>query len=311
MQKRRSVFKKVITLTTAAMLTALSIVIGIFCKNSAVLFGAGRPRAGDAVAHGIVRPADAVFDDTLYVFVVKGGVVLVTGLEVEDASVFTAEGHARAEDLAARKPTEEDHLIGFGNGKGLAVHLFVFQFKVFGNARRNGMAGGNCPDTLTVAFSPMQVAGRSHEFAEDLGVVTRMQREQSHAVQHPSPDSFHHVVGHQMVSHVSPPQKYVCFLQHLFAKTTFEIVKGHSAYREILFGAQKRGDGVVNAQDALAVVDTWLRKGDAPTDDTILTMNVNGDSRINTFDALGIVEAFVNKTDYIVVTKAATITENQ
>ena len=33
MQKRRSVFKKVITLTTAAMLTALSIVIGIFCKN--------------------------------------------------------------------------------------------------------------------------------------------------------------------------------------------------------------------------------------------------------------------------------------
>ena len=40
-------------------------------------------------------------------------------------------------------------------------------------------------------------------------------------------------------------------------------------------------------------------------------MNVNGDSRINTYDALGIVEAFVNKTDYIVVTKAATITENQ
>ena len=33
MQKRRSVFKKVITLTTAAMLTALSVVIGIFCKN--------------------------------------------------------------------------------------------------------------------------------------------------------------------------------------------------------------------------------------------------------------------------------------
>lgn len=33
MQKRRTVFKKVITLTTAAMLTALSVVIGIFCKN--------------------------------------------------------------------------------------------------------------------------------------------------------------------------------------------------------------------------------------------------------------------------------------
>ena len=69
------------------------------------------------------------------------------------------------------------------------------------------------------------------------------------------------------------------------------------------------GDGVVNAQDALSVVDAWLRKGDAPADDDILTMNVNGDSRINTFDALGIVEAFVNQSDYIVVTKAATISK--
>ena len=71
------------------------------------------------------------------------------------------------------------------------------------------------------------------------------------------------------------------------------------------------GNGVLNAQDALAVVDTWLRKGEEPTDIQILTMNVNGDSRINTFDALGIVEAFVNGTEYGVVTKAATITTKQ
>jgi hypothetical protein len=71
------------------------------------------------------------------------------------------------------------------------------------------------------------------------------------------------------------------------------------------------GDGVLNAQDALAAVDTWLRKGEEPTDLQILTMNVNGDSRINTFDALGIVEAFVNGTEYGVVTKAATITTKQ
>lgn len=70
-------------------------------------------------------------------------------------------------------------------------------------------------------------------------------------------------------------------------------------------------DGEVNAQDALAAVDTWLRRGEEPTDLQILTMNVNGDSRINTFDALGIVEAFVNGTEYGVVTKAATITTKQ
>ena len=71
------------------------------------------------------------------------------------------------------------------------------------------------------------------------------------------------------------------------------------------------GDGVINAQDALAVVDTWLRKGEEPTDEQILTMNVNGDSRINTFDALGIVEKFVNGSEYAVVIKAATITTKQ
>ena len=82
-----------------------------------------------------------------------------------------------------------------------------------------------------------------------------------------------------------------------------------SAEDAITFG-DTNSDGVVNAQDALAVVDTWLRKGDTPTNEQCLAMNINGDSRINTFDALGIVEAFVNKQDYIVLTKAATLTAN-
>jgi len=82
------------------------------------------------------------------------------------------------------------------------------------------------------------------------------------------------------------------------------------AATNIKFG-DTNGDGVVNAQDALNAVDAWLRKGDAPTDDQILTLNVNGDTRINTFDALGIVEKFVDGSDFGVVTKAATIpTEN-
>lgn len=78
---------------------------------------------------------------------------------------------------------------------------------------------------------------------------------------------------------------------------------------EITFG-DSNGDGVINAQDALAAVDTWLRKTDAPTDDEILALNVNSDSRINTFDALGIVEAFVDDSEYLIVTKAATLTTN-
>lgn len=78
----------------------------------------------------------------------------------------------------------------------------------------------------------------------------------------------------------------------------------------ITFG-DSNSDGVVNAQDALAAVDAWLRKSGEPSDLQILTLNVNGDSRINTFDALGIVEAFVDGSDYGVVTKAATISTKQ
>ena len=90
-------------------------------------------------------------------------------------------------------------------------------------------------------------------------------------------------------------------------KANFTLTEDAAA--QITFG-DTNGDGVINAQDALNTVDAWLRKGDAPTDDQILTMNVNGDGRINTFDALGIVEAFVNKSEYLVVTKAATLTTN-
>ena len=81
------------------------------------------------------------------------------------------------------------------------------------------------------------------------------------------------------------------------------------AAAQLTFG-DTNGDGVINAQDALNAVDTWLRKGDEPTDTQILTMNVNADSRINTFDALGIVEKFVDGSDFGVVTKAATATTN-
>lgn len=79
---------------------------------------------------------------------------------------------------------------------------------------------------------------------------------------------------------------------------------------EMLFG-DSNSDGIINAQDALAGVNYWLRRSGTPDDSQILAMNVNCDSRINTFDALGIVEMFVNGTDPIVVMRAANITAQQ
>lgn len=69
-------------------------------------------------------------------------------------------------------------------------------------------------------------------------------------------------------------------------------------------------DGEINAQDALNVVNTWLRKTGEVTDLDILHMNVNSDSRINTFDALGVVENFVDGITFAVVNKAATLGSN-
>jgi len=97
-------------------------------------------------------------------------------------------------------------------------------------------------------------------------------------------------------------------MENFVNESNFSIPGGDAT--AVTFG-DTNGDGVINAQDALAAVDAWLRKGDAPTDDQILTLNVNGDTRINTFDALGIVEKFVDGSDFGVVTKAATITTNQ
>ena len=84
-------------------------------------------------------------------------------------------------------------------------------------------------------------------------------------------------------------------------KVNFTLLEDNAS--EITFG-DSNSDGVVNAQDALAAVDAWLRKTEAPSDDEILALNVNSDSRINTFDALGIVEAFVDGSEYMIVTKA-------
>ena len=103
-----------------------------------------------------------------------------------------------------------------------------------------------------------------------------------------------------LVDASTPMEQYV-------NKANFTITEDTAA--TITFG-DSNGDGVINAQDALAAVDTWLRKTDAPDDDEILALNVNSDSRINTFDALGIVEAFVDDSEYLIVTKAATLTTN-
>jgi hypothetical protein len=104
---------------------------------------------------------------------------------------------------------------------------------------------------------------------------------------------------------------YVALVDATIDTASFEVAENftidEATADNITFG-DINGDGVINAQDALAAVDMWLRKGDTPTDDEILTANVNGDARIDTYDALAIVEAFVyDDREYAIVTKATTV----
>lgn len=102
---------------------------------------------------------------------------------------------------------------------------------------------------------------------------------------------------------------YVCMTTSsnlsAFAKASNYTIYDSTA-DSITFG-DSNGDDIINAQDALASVNMWLRKTDAPSGDEILSMNVNSDTRLNTFDALGIVEYFVNGDELAVVDKAATL----
>ena len=60
-------------------------------------------------------------------------------------------------------------------------------------------------------------------------------------------------------------------------------------------------DNIVNAQDALNTLSTWLRKSSAPEGIKVIKMNVTGDSRINTSDALGIMEYYVNGKEFSIL----------
>lgn len=82
---------------------------------------------------------------------------------------------------------------------------------------------------------------------------------------------------------------------------TFTMEGMESEMESILLGDTNE-DGVIDAQDALKEVRTWLRK-DTPeiTSKLVLTYNVNGDTKLNSADALSVVEKFVSGKNWAVL----------
>ena len=98
----------------------------------------------------------------------EGRIAFVTGLEIENLAEASLPAASRAENLAAREPTDENKLIGSGNIKILAVHFFNGQAEMSRDSLSDGVSGVNAPESLSVTVTPAEIAGRAHQFFEYL-----------------------------------------------------------------------------------------------------------------------------------------------
>ena len=192
-------------------------------------------RAGDLdiLLYGAC-PSYSVLYYLLNVLVLEGLVGLVTGLEVENSAVSARKGATASEYLAAVEPAHEDDILGIGNIKGLAVHLLGIENECFVNSCSDGVVGLNCPDALSCTVSPLEITGGAAELTEDLGVVARVQNYESHSAKNSLMYSVYDLVGHLVVSHMSPPDHNVGVVNYCLSKTALFIVESCGANLDVV-----------------------------------------------------------------------------
>jgi len=171
------------------------------------------------------RPSYSVLDNLLNVFVLEGLVGLVTGLEVEYSAVAAGEGATASEYLSAVEPTEEYYLVGLGNIKALAVHLFGLENEGLVNACGDRVVLLDGPDALLRVIAPLKVTGSTHKSAEYLGVVTRVKNDKSHSAKNSLLNSVNYLIRYLVVSHMTPPDKNVGVFKDFLCKSAFLVVK--------------------------------------------------------------------------------------
>ena len=74
-------------------------------------------------------------------------------LEIEDLAGAAVETAAAAEYITARKPADEDQLIGRWNIKVFAVHFLMRNFEILGQPSDDGMPRVNHPQAFFLAGS--------------------------------------------------------------------------------------------------------------------------------------------------------------
>lgn len=173
-------------------------------------------------AHG-ASPTDGVTDDPLYVFILIGRIGFVSGLEIEDLAVSAGKGTAAAENLSAIEPTDKNNLVGIRDIERFAVHFFILKKESVLHTLGNRMIRLNRPDPLARTVAPFEIAGRTHETLEYLGMMSRVENDESHAAENSLLYAVNDLVADPRVTHMSPPEKNVRIRQNFFGQT----VLGH------------------------------------------------------------------------------------
>ena len=160
----------------------------------------------------------------------------MAGLKVKDLAVAAVKGHAAAEYIPALEVADEEDLPVGGDVEALAVHLLMGDLKIFADALRDGVPGGDVPQSLPFAgLAPLQTAGASGDLTEDFREVPRVEDDQPHALQDSFVNPGHGLVRHFMMGGMSPPEHHVG-IGDVAAKVNEDLpaLVPHQALREVV-----------------------------------------------------------------------------
>lgn len=133
------------------------------------------------------RPSNSVCYDLLDFRLMENRERLMAGPEIEHFPSPAVIAATAAEHFATWIPADEDERVRRGDVKALSIHLDLRDFYVLANTARDRVARLNNPKALVFTeLTPFQSAGGAHQLSEDFREVGRMERDQSHAIEHSS-----------------------------------------------------------------------------------------------------------------------------
>ncbi len=101
------------------------------------------------------------------------------GLEVEYLTRAAVVAKSRTEHIPLLKPASEHQFVGLWDIEGLAVQLLK-KLEVIGHPRRDGVGGEQIPNDLIAITAAGQISLGTHDLAEYLGLMPRMEHDQTH-----------------------------------------------------------------------------------------------------------------------------------